>query len=200
MEKHKNIFIGCGKLKILGLSLLISVSPLVSVFAESKKASCEDGCYRKFDRDEQQSKINRADDIKMSENTAKTAKKTCSNERQSRDTKSDNNCTAEKEKNDTLLKQTIANIGLSLSYGLTGASTAEAAIKSAENKNTADNANSDTECRRLKANSLEDYRECAAKADVAKQKEIDAAERKLIADVLKATGPRDDCLDNCTKI
>lgn len=200
MKKHKNISLGCGKLKILGLSLLISVSSLVSVLAESKQASCEDGCHRKFDRDEQQSKTNRTDDIKMSENTAKTAKMTCSNERRSRDKKFDNNCTAEKEKNDTFLTQTIANIGLSLSYGLTEASTAEAAKKSAANKNTADNANSDTECRRLKANSLEDYRECAAKADVAKQKEIDAAERKLIADVLKATGTRDDCLDNCTKI
>jgi hypothetical protein len=44
MNKHKNISLGCGKLKIFGLSLLISVSSLVSVLAESKQASCKDNC------------------------------------------------------------------------------------------------------------------------------------------------------------
>ena len=200
MNKHKNISLGCGKLKIFGLSLLISVSPVLSVLAETKKAMCEDKCWVKFNRYVSQSKTNRQDDLNFSENTAKTARTTCSNDRKNRDAKFDNNCTAEKEKNDTFLRQTIANIGLSLDNGLTQENVAEAAKKSALNKNTADNENSDTECRRLKANSLEDYNDCANKVKAAKEKEIDAAERKLIADVLKATGPRDNCLDDCPQI
>jgi hypothetical protein len=200
MNKHKNISLGGGKLGILGLSLLISVSPVLSVLAETKKSMCEDKCWVKFDRSVSQSKTNQIDDNNFSEKTAKTARTTCSNDRKNRDAKFDNNCTAEKAKNNTFLRQTIANIGLSLGNGLTQDNVAEAAKKSAVNKNTADNENSDTECWRLKANSLEDYNDCANKVKAAKEKEIDAAERKLIADVLKATGARDDCLDDCAKI
>ena len=44
MNKHKNISLGGGKLGILGLSLLISISPVLSVLAETKSASSKDNC------------------------------------------------------------------------------------------------------------------------------------------------------------
>ncbi len=197
MKKHKNISLGCGKLKILGLSLLISVSPVLSVLAETKQSMCEDGCQSRFDKAVQQSLVIQSDDHKFAGKTEETSKSSCASDRTNRDTKSDNNCTAEKEKNETFLKQTIANICLSIEYRLTNESTGEAAKKSAANKNTADNLNSDTECRRLKANSPEDYRDCAEKARVAKDKEIIAADKKQLADVRKAEAAQDACLEKC---
>jgi hypothetical protein len=197
MNKHKNISLGGGKLGILGLSLLISVSPVLSVLAETKLASCEAGCQSQFDKAVRGSLVIQSDDHKFAGKTEEASRSRCKSERTNRDTKSDNNCTAEKAKNGTFFRQTIANIGLSLANGLTQQNVAEAAKKSAANKNTADDENSDTECWRLKANSLEDYRDCAEKARIAKDQEINAADRKQLADFYKAKAAQDDCLEKC---
>ena len=197
MKKHKNISLGCGKLKILGLSLLISVSPVLSVLAETKQSMCEDGCQSQFDKAVQQSLVIQSDDHNFAVKTEKISKSSCTSDQTNRDTKSSNNCIAEKLKNDNNFKQTVANLGFNWSIKYINSTNYHTGANTATNKLTADNLNADDEWRRLKANSLEDYRDCAEKARVAKEKEKIAADRKQLADFYKAKAARDDCLEKC---
>jgi hypothetical protein len=197
MKKHKNISLGSGKLKILGLSLLISVSPVLSVLAETKQSMCEDGCQSQFDKAVQQSLVIQSDDHKFAGKTEETSKSSCTSDQTNRDTKSSNNCQAEKVKNNNNFKQTVANLGFNYNISYINSTNYHTGANTATNKLTADNLNADEECRRLKANSLEDYRDCAEKARVAKEKEKIAADKKQLADVRKAEAAQDACLEKC---
>jgi hypothetical protein len=197
MNKHKNISLGGGKLEILGLSLLISISPVLSVLAETKLASCEAGCQSQFDKAVQRSLVIQSDDHKFAGKTEEASRSRCKSDRTNRDTKSYNNCEAEKGKNNNNFKQTVANLGYNYDVQSINLTNYHTGANTATNKLTTDNLNADEEFRRLKVNSLEDYRDCAEKARIAKDQEINAADRKQLADVRKAEDAQDDCLEKC---
>jgi hypothetical protein len=171
MKKHKNISLGCGKLKILGLSLLISVSPVLSVLAETKSASCKDNCdnaYTKEKNANDNNKINTyrkivniqnaSNDDFLADAVQNTGK--CGADYTNEVAKCKSSNTLANSQNDGLYRQSLANANFQLNNAVISRDQYQTTTNTIANKWLYQNLDNTSELEKCKNDKTADHTRC----------------------------------------
>jgi hypothetical protein len=219
MNKHKNISLGCGKLKIFGLSLLISVSSLVSVLAESKQASCKDNCNNAStnqiniltkNRDNAHRKIisilEAAYEDFLADATQNSGK--CLSDRDAEVKKCKNSKTAADSQNDGFYQQSVANATFQLNNAVIPRNQYQTTTNALANKWFYQKLDNDTQLEKCKNDKEADHTRCEELVELsynsngskalnsARKSWYDANEIYRISE-LEASEKLESCLSGC---
>lgn len=186
MKKHKNISLGCGKLKILGLSLLISVSSLVSVLAESKQASCKDNCNTAYTNQiniltkNQSNAYRKIQSIQTGSNDDFLADATnnfgkCRSDRDTEIKKCKNSKTAADSQNDGFYQQSVANATFQLNNAVIPRNQYQTTTNALANKWFYQKLDNDAQLEKCKNDKEADYTRCENLAELSYNSNISKA-------------------------